>query len=185
LKTLLFFRHGKSDWDADYAGDHERPLTNRGRKDAARIGRFLAANGPLPDLCATSTAVRARTTLALAREAGGWQAPVAETLHLYHASPDDVLKVARGVDDHVSTLLVAGHEPTLSVTIERLIGGGAVEMPTAALACVDLEVETWGEAAWGAGTLRWLVIPKALKKAYKAKEQPEDEESEAQPDGEG
>lgn len=169
LKTLLLLRHGKSDWDADYGGDHERPLTGRGRKDAARMGRFLAANGPLPDRCLTSTAVRARTTLDLAHAAGGWQAPVTPTADLYHAGRDAVLNIIRGVDDAIGTLLIAGHEPTLSETIEGLIGGGTVTMPTAALACVDLEVDAWGETGWGAGTLRWLVIPKALKKAYKEK----------------
>jgi phosphohistidine phosphatase len=169
VKTLLLFRHGKSDWEADYTGDHERPLKGRGRKDADRMGRFLAANGPLPDLCLTSTAVRARTTLERAHRAGGWEAPVHATPDLYHAGAREVLEVIGRVDDSVETLLVTGHEPTLSETVETLIGGGAVEMPTGALACIDLEVEAWDEVARGDGLLRWLVIPKALKQAYKEK----------------
>lgn len=164
MKTLLLLRHGKSDWGADYGNDHERPLKRRGRKDAARVGRYLAAHGPLPDLCVTSTAVRARTTLQLAREAGGWEAPVEETVALYHAMPGDVLKVIARVDDGVGTLLLAGHEPTLSEAIGRLTGG-AVEMPTAALACLDLAVDAWAEVGWGDGTLRWLVLPETLKRA--------------------
>src|SRR5690606_13584723 len=129
LKTLLLLRHGKSDWAADYAGDHERPLKGRGRRDAARVGRFLAAYGPPPDRCLTSTAVRARTTLRLAHEAGGWRAPVEETAELYHAYPETVLSVLARVDDGVGTLLVTGHEPTLSETVARLVAprsGGAV-----------------------------------------------------------
>jgi phosphohistidine phosphatase len=174
VKTLLLLRHGKSDWDAAYSGDHERPLTGRGRKDAARMGRFLAANGPRPDLCLTSTAVRARTTLEIAHQAGGWQAPVHATPDLYHAGVRELIEVAGRVDDRVEVLLVTGHEPTLSEAVETLIGGGAVEMPTAALACIDLDVDAWDEVVKGDGTLRWLVIPKALKKAYKAKkEEPE------------
>jgi phosphohistidine phosphatase len=164
MKTLLLLRHAKSDWGADYAGDHARPLNGRGRKDAPRMGRFLAATGPLPDLCLTSTAVRARTTLQLAHAAGGWQAPIEPTADLYHASPATVRRVIEGVDDAVGTLLLTGHEPTLSETVEGFTGGLA-RMPTGALACIDFAVGTWEEVDWGDGTLRWLVTPKALKKA--------------------
>lgn len=163
MKTVLLLRHGKSDWDADYGRDHERPLATRGTKDAKRMGRFLAAAGPLPDLCVTSTAVRARTTLALAHEAGGWSAPVVETDVLYGCSPHDVLRVITATDDGIDTLLLAGHEPTWSETVEDLMGGGTVRMPTAALACLDFNADAWQRVGWGRGVLRWLVIPRALK----------------------
>ena len=39
MRSLILFRHGKSDWDAPYSSDHERPLAGRG-KEAAPIGRF-------------------------------------------------------------------------------------------------------------------------------------------------
>ena len=42
MKRLLVFRHGKSDWDADYGVDFERPLALRGQKAARTMGRFLA-----------------------------------------------------------------------------------------------------------------------------------------------
>ncbi|MDX1418976.1 MAG: histidine phosphatase family protein [Rubricoccaceae bacterium] len=165
MKTLLLLRHAKSDWDADFETDHERPLSARGRRDAPRMGRFLAANGPLPDLCLTSTAVRARTTLRLAHEAGGWPAPIEETRDLYHANPPSVLRLLEGIDDDVETILLAGHEPTMSSVVEGFTGG-QVRMPTAALACIDFEIDEWEDVDWEDGTLRWLVIPKALKKAY-------------------
>ena len=163
MKTVLLFRHGKSDWDANYGRDHERPLAKRGIKAAKRMGRFLAKAGPLPDVCVTSTAVRARTTLRLAHEAGGWTAPIYETERLYACGLNDVGTVIFSTEDAVDVLLLAGHEPTWSSAVEEMIGGGMVEMPTAALACIDFEVERWQDVAWGEGTLRWLVIPKALK----------------------
>jgi len=80
------------------------------------------------------------------------------------------IAIAR-VADGVGTLLVTGHEPTLSETVARLVAprsGGAVEMPTAALACIDLDVDRWAEVTWGSGALRWLVTPAALKEALAA-----------------
>ena len=76
MRQLLVLRHGKSDWDADYRGDHERPLASRGRRAAAAVGRFLAAAGPMPDRVLSSSAVRALSTVRLAAEAGRWPPPI-------------------------------------------------------------------------------------------------------------
>lgn len=164
MKTLLFLRHGKSDWDADFEHDHERPLKKRGTKASRQMGRFLAAAGPLPDRIVTSTAVRARTTAALAKEAGGWTAPVRETRALYEAGPQDLLREIHAEDDAAETLLLVGHEPTWSATVGHLIGGGDVRMPTAAMARVDVDVARWAEVRFGGGLLIWLVPPKAIQK---------------------
>ncbi len=162
MKTLLFLRHGKSDWDADFSTDHERPLAGRGRSAAATMGRFIAACGVLPDRIVTSTAERARTTVEIAMAEGGWTAPVRETRALYMASPADLLVQIRAEDDDADVLLLVGHEPTWGMMVSRLIGGGAVRYPTAALARVDLGVARWQDVAFGRGELIWLVPPKAL-----------------------
>jgi len=162
LKTLLFLRHGKSDWDADFSADHERPLAKRGRKAAATMGRFISTCGVLPDRIVTSTATRARTTLEIAKEEGGWDAPTRETRALYMASPADLLVQIRAEDDEADVLLLVGHEPTWSSAVSRLVGGGAVRYPTAALARVDVDVSRWQDVEFGRGELIWLVPPKAL-----------------------
>lgn len=163
MKTILLLRHGKSDWDAPFGHDHERPLAKRGVKDAKRMGTLLTAAGPIPDLCITSTAIRARTTMELAHEAGSWNAEIRATEQLYHAGPAEVLQVIRSAPPDVSTILLAGHQPTWSVTTERLIGGGNITMPTAAMARIDVAVHRWTEVSWGLGTLIWFIIPKAIK----------------------
>ena len=166
MKTLLFLRHGKSDWDADYGRDHERPLNERGTRDAKRMGRYLADHGPLPDSVVTSTAVRARTTARLAHEAGAWTAPIAETDVLYGARLGDVLDVVHTMDEADAVVLLAGHEPTWSSAVEAFTDEGPVEMPTAALACIEFPADRWTEVDWGAGTLAWLMIPKGLPEGY-------------------
>lgn len=162
MKTIILFRHGKSDWDAPFGRDHERPLAKRGVRDAKRMGRFLTSTGLLPDLCLTSTAIRARTTMELAHEAGGWKSPIRATEALYEATPRSILSQLHAIDDSASTIILAGHQPTWSSTAEQLIGGGSVQMPTAAMARVDVMVTRWADVSWGFGSLIWLAIPKAL-----------------------
>ncbi len=163
MKTVLFFRHGKSDWDADYDTDHERPLAKRGRKAASKMGRFLARVGPLPDYIVTSSAVRARETLERAMAAGGWEdRPVRVTRALYGAEPEDLFAEMRQAPDDARTIMLVGHEPTWSEAVSAAIGGGQIRFPTAALARVDMPVVHWADVTFGEGELLWLVIPKIL-----------------------
>ena len=163
MKTLLFLRHGKSDWDADYAGDHDRPLADRGQKGARKMGRFLTTARVVPDRALTSSARRARETLATAAEAGGWTGPARVTEALYEATPDEVLRQIQAEPDDARMLVVVGHEPTWSNIVSRLIGGGNVEMKTAAVARVDVDVERWADVQFGRGALAFLLPPRALR----------------------
>lgn len=162
MKTLLFLRHGKSDWDAPFDRDHDRPLAKRGRKDAKRMGKFLTAIDLVPDSIICSTALRARRTMERANKAGDWEAPVRLTETLYHAYPDDLLREIRAEPDTTRTLMLVGHEPTWSETVSQFIDGGDIRYPTAALARVDMDIVSWREAAFGVGELIMMMPPKML-----------------------
>jgi phosphohistidine phosphatase len=125
------------------------------------MGCLLRESGATPDLVLSSTAVRALTTAELAAEAGGFKCPIVAEDALYASDPDRVLEVVARVDDGVQRLLIAGHEPTSSELVRRLTGG-AVRMPTAAVACLDLANGGWTDLGPGSCTLRWLVAPKML-----------------------
>ena len=162
MKTVLLFRHGKSDWDADYDYDHNRPLAKRGRKAARAMGRWLAETGPLPDGIVCSTAKRARQTLKRAQKAGAWDAPARFTRDLYGAYPSDLLSIIRREPDTTQVLMLIGHEPTWSETLELFIDDEVGHFPTAAMARIDLSIAAWREAAFGGGTLVWLQKPRRL-----------------------
>lgn len=161
-RRLLLLRHGKSDWETAYEHDHDRPLARRGVRDAKRIGSFLADAERIPELIVHSTAVRAARTVELAIEAGDWSSEVRASRDLYDADLATLLAVVRGIDAETKTLLLAGHQPLWSMAAERLIGGGTVRMPTAAVACIRFEAGDWRDVAEGTGELSWLVIPKLL-----------------------
>ena len=76
MKRIFLLRHGKSDWNAPYSTDHERPLKGRGVRAARTIGRFLAETDEEPDVIVSSSAVRALSTAELAAEAGSWRCEI-------------------------------------------------------------------------------------------------------------
>jgi len=163
MARLLLMRHGKSDWEAAYGGDHERPLASRGRLAARAMGRFLTAADLQPALAIVSSAVRARTTAEIAAEAGGWSCRIEVRESLYLAPPQEVLELVRQCNDEVEPLLVVGHEPTSSQLLSLLTGGTQARFPTAAIVCVETHVSRWAQLRPGAGQLRWLVTPKLVQ----------------------
>jgi len=159
-KQLILFRHGKSDWDAIFETDCQRPLAKRGMKASKVMGKLLADAAQMPDLVITSSAVRASSTVELAAEAGQWNCPVQSTDTLYDADPARVLAVILQTPDTVGTLLLVGHEPTWSELTSLLIGGGEIRFPTAAMARIDFELDSWQQVGYSKGRLVWLLQPK-------------------------
>ena len=95
-------------------------------------------------------------------KAGAWNAPARFTRDLYGAYPSDLLEIMQHEPDTTTVLMLIGHEPTWSETIEALSKEEVFHFPTAAMARIDLPIDTWGEAAFGHGTLVWLQKPREL-----------------------
>jgi len=159
-RTLILFRHAKSDWDSDTGVDHDRPLAKRGVKAAKAMGRLLAEVGHLPELAISSTALRARTTLELAAQAGKWECPTRLDERLYESNPAAMLRFIQGLDPGFQSVMLVGHEPTWSELTALLSGGGAVRFPTGAMVRIDFDSDSWRAIGPGTGELVWFIPPR-------------------------
>ena len=162
MRSLILFRHGKSDWDANYASDHERPLAHRGKEAAICMGRMLRQAGQVPDLAVSSSALRARATLQLAVRAGRWHCPIRIENALYGRSANSILNWVRALEENPMRLLLTGHEPTWSELAGSLIGDANLRVPTATMLRIDFEGQSWRHIDHGRGQLKWLIPPKLL-----------------------
>lgn len=114
-RRLVLLRHAKAEPHGGVA-DELRPLAVLGRRQSGDVGVRLATSGLVPEVVLVSSAVRTRQTWELVRAALG-DAPAPEVLvtdDLYEAGPRDVLALLHGVDERVASVLVVGHEPTMS-----------------------------------------------------------------------
>jgi phosphohistidine phosphatase len=162
VKTLLLMRHGKSDWNAPFDHDHDRPLAKRGVNAARLMGRLLARAREVPDSVITSSAVRAENTVRLAASEGRWECPIRSTDRLYNSRVETVLDEVYAEPDATVRLMIVGHEPTWSSMLAVVVGGGRYPFPTAAVARLDLPADTWDGVQMGTGELRWLVTPRLM-----------------------
>ncbi|MPY77058.1 MAG: histidine phosphatase family protein [Actinophytocola sp.] len=120
-RRLVILRHAKSGWP-EGVSDIERPLAERGERDAPAAGRWLAENLGTIDMALCSPATRARETWTLA---AGELAATPDTRYddrIYDASPGDLLAVVQDIDDDVETAVLIGHNPGLSQLVTALAG---------------------------------------------------------------
>jgi phosphohistidine phosphatase len=167
-RTLLLLRHAKSDYPTGVP-DHERPLAPRGEREAKLAGDWLRAHAPAVDAVLCSTATRTRETLARTRI----DAPVNFVDRLYDATPGTVIDEINTVESRfgpdVETLLVIGHEPTMSALALRLANpdgsnGTAAEristkFPTSAIAVLRTG-EPWDQLTPSSAALVGFHVPR-------------------------
>tara|TARA_R110001592_G_scaffold180320_1_gene422559 strand:- start:2995 stop:3567 length:573 start_codon:yes stop_codon:yes gene_type:complete len=172
VKTLLLLRHAKSDWAEPGRDDIDRPLAPRGRDAAPRIGRYLSAEGLIPDQVLCSTARRAQETWDLVAAELGCEVPVHFNKGLYAVSSAALLAAVRRVPDDCGRLLLIGHNPEIEDLAHRLAGTGkakalaslAEKYPTGALAEIRFARDSWTQVGEGTGTLDRFVRPRDLDK---------------------
>lgn len=143
MKTLLILRHAKSSWNNPRLADHDRPLNERGRADAPRMGVLLRREDLVPDLIVSSTATRAARTAEAVADACGYGDDIVYTRALYHAPPEAYLSLLAELDAPAARIMVVGHNPGVEELLEELCGRHE-RMPTAALAQVALRLGRWG-----------------------------------------
>lgn len=164
MKTIYVLRHAKSSWDAADLADIDRPLNDRGENVAPFIGEFMRSNGFEPEIIVSSPAMRARETARLVKEAAHSSAEVMYDERIYEASARTLQLVVTSIADRFESAMLVGHNPGMEALV-RLLTGKSEQMPTAALAVIDLDIQRWTEVDSGLGQLRRIVRPKEEMKA--------------------
>ncbi len=165
MKTIFLLRHAKSAWDNPLLADVDRPLAERGQRDAPRVARALSAAKWMPDAIIASPALRAQQTALLVADAIGFDAPVQLDDRLYPGDAPAFFAVLRGLPPTITRPLLVGHNPAMEAIAAALGQSAAAnfKIPTAGLLRFDVHRSDWGRLVPGDGTLRWFLIPKMIK----------------------
>lgn len=144
MTELMLLRHGKSDW-AKGLPDFDRPLSDRGKRDAQRVGNYLRVHSLLPDRVISSPACRARETAEKCVKAAGMTAAIIEyDDRIYEASAETLSSVTEELRDTAGRILLVGHNPGFDELAIALFGDDLERtdsgklMTTASLLRLDL-----------------------------------------------
>jgi len=147
-KELILVRHAKSSWDDPYLDDHDRPLNERGLRNAPEMGKRLQGWGICPDVWISSTALRAITTAEImAEEIGFPPDQIQRSKDLYHASATELQEYIGGLDDAHFSVMLFGHNPGMTSLVSHLFGLPIDNLPTCGVVHLQFSAESWAEAS--------------------------------------
>lgn len=166
-RQLVVMRHAKAEQDGPT--DFDRPLADRGRRDAAAAGDWLRSQGVSPEHALVSAALRTQQTWESVSASAGWSLSPDLDRGLYAASPEVALDLVRLVPAEVVSLVVIGHNPTVGVLAQVLDDGtgdpGAAasmagDFPTCAVAVFSYD-GAWDDLAEGTARLEAFHVGRA------------------------
>lgn len=173
MRRLLLLRHAKAERSEPGTKDISRVLTDRGRKDAARIGAYMVSHALVPDRVILSPAARTQETWKYAASAFR-PAPAAMSVErLYDATPHVILAVLKDTPVAAHTLMAVGHNPALHDLALMLVASGDIDarehlrekLPTSGLVIVDFAFDDWSKLHPQSGRLERFVSPRTLEAA--------------------
>jgi len=175
-RRLVVLRHAKSAYPPGVL-DHDRPLAERGVRDARASGAWLRENVGLPDHVVVSTARRTRGTWTLVAGPLGYigaagydmdsPGPLTIDPRVYDASTGTLVTVLRELPDRAQTAVIVGHNPGCESLVDHLArtadpeAAEAIRLkyPTCGIAVLDIHVP-WTELTAGSAHLATFVAPR-------------------------
>ncbi|GAB4200216.1 MAG: phosphohistidine phosphatase SixA [Bacteroidia bacterium] len=145
MKTLILVRHAKSDWGYEFLNDIDRPLNERGYRDAYTQSKWYKENFPYPQLILSSPAIRAiSTALIFARTLKYNEEKIIVRHGIYDATTDDFMNNIHLLPNDVDTAMFFGHNPTITNLFNWLSNDIFIDnIPTCGIIKLEFETVQW------------------------------------------
>jgi len=167
MKEVLLIRHAKSSWEYPHLPDLERPLNQRGLRDAPFMASFLRSQTIIPSNIISSPAARAWTTAEyFASEFDIAEDRIWKETELYFGSEEDWLDCIHNLDEEVSLPAFFSHNPLLTYFANRFTDDWIDNVPTCGIVCIKSTAEEWSEFYFDNAAVDKLFFPKRVRKYY-------------------
>lgn len=165
MKKLYLVRHAKSSWEENSLRDYDRPLNNRGERDAPFMGELLSKQGIKPGIIVSSAAVRAYETARIFAEKFDYpEALIFKEKSVYEADALNLLDIIRDTDDEYLSLMLFGHNPGMTYLSNYLTAQRIENMPTCSVAAIEFDLDSWRKLEPESGKLTAFEYPKKYLK---------------------
>lgn len=162
MKNIILVRHAKSSWEFNLT-DHERPLNDRGFKDADLVSKYLISDMLHPDLILSSDANRAKTTASIFIKNLNLESTKMHLVHdLYDFTGGNLLEVIKSCDDSVSNVMIFGHNHAITGFVNTYGDKFIDNVPTCGVVFIECDISNWKNLVKGHTTK--TLFPKHLKK---------------------
>lgn len=163
MKTVLLIRHAKSSWDDPLMVDFDRPLNERGKKDAPIMARRLKDKRIFIDAFISSPAKRAKKTAKLFAEVFKYnENKLIYKSELYHADAEVFYNVLETVDNENNSIAVFSHNPGITYFVNELTEVKVDDMPTCAVFAIHVDCSKWKDFRKAKKKFLFFDYPKAM-----------------------
>ncbi len=160
MKTIYLVRHAKSSWDNITQDDHERPLNERGRKDAPHMAKYLANREIAPDISLCSTSKRTKETYSYFTPFFSG-VPLSLSRKLYHASVNTLLEEIMAIDNKYSSAFLFGHNNGISEFVSIIMNKN-ISLATCSFTHIEFDADNWKSADLLKAKIIFSISPKEL-----------------------
>ncbi|TVP99426.1 MAG: histidine phosphatase family protein [Balneolaceae bacterium] len=163
-RTIILMRHAKSSWSYPHLRDFDRPLNQRGKNDAPRMGAWLKGLGIKPKRIVSSPAARAKATIQKVLDAMGLPEDLVEwDENLYFTGAKSYVDAIRKTDDQLESVMTVGHNPMTDEAISLLSKTPVHKnIVTATIACLEVNLSSWKDLEYGTCEIKWITSPKEI-----------------------
>jgi len=143
-KTLFLIRHAKSSWDNPSLSDFERPLNERGKKDAPAMAKKMSAKKIRIDAFVSSPAKRAKQTCKqFAKEFDLKKKNIVFEPRLYEAGEENFSEVVKSLKNKWDSVAIVSHNPGITSFANSLTETHIDDMPTCSVLGIKINTEKW------------------------------------------
>ncbi len=165
MKTLYLMRHSKSSWDNRLLSDYERPLNERGLRDAPFMGNLLSKLIKPPQEIFSSPAQRAISTAEIIAQHLNYDlGKIIKEEKIYHAVVSDLMRIIYSVPDEIDYIMIFGHNPTFTQVSNYLSDKFIENIPTSGFVQINFELDSWKEINGESGKQILFEYPKKYSK---------------------
>jgi phosphohistidine phosphatase len=163
LKTIILVRHAKSSWDDFSLKDEDRPLTDRGKKNAPEMARRLLKKKIPIDAILSSPAKRAKSTAEyFAKEYDISKKKIIVVPELYMASNDAFIRTIRNAPEKADSIALFSHNEGITQFANSLSDARVDHMPTCSVFAVKTDIDNWEKFEPGKTEFYFFDYPKSL-----------------------
>lgn len=163
MKKLFLIRHAKSSWEDFGLDDFDRPLNNRGEKDAPFMGKLLKKKKPRPDLIISSPALRTKQTAQIMAKEIGYDEKIVFDKTIYEAPLSNLKRAINNIDNSFNSIVFVGHNPGLHELAQDLCDIDVDNIPTCAIVEIEFDVDSWDKVSKKNAKLISYEYPKKYK----------------------
>ena len=163
MKKLIIIRHSKSSWIDPSLDDINRPLNDRGLKDAPFMAKVVAQKDIFPDFIISSPSLRTKLTLKFFIDELNYDKEIAYEKKIYEAPMENILEVVKNIDNKYEIVFLFGHNPGLNEFVNFISDANIENIPTSGMIELGFYTKSWKDISKKNSKFICFEYPKKFK----------------------